>query len=112
MRLDAAGDQAEFFRRLEREDPDYVAPDLREPLLPAPGYFLVDVYEELDRTRSAGFDTNPIPYSEIEAYSRVGSLGLDPWQVRVVRRIDDVFRAVRYELQEERQKRHEAQAAK
>jgi hypothetical protein len=44
-------------------------------------------------------DDTPIQYSEIEAYSRLMRVSLEPWTVKLLCKIDSIFRAGKDNLQ-------------
>lgn len=64
------------------------------PPFPEPLRHLWWCYSQLVGTRSVGPVIAPISYLEIEAFNRVTCAALTPWDVRVIRRIDDHARAV------------------
>lgn len=41
----------------------------------------------------SGFGANPITYVEIDAYCRLSRLPLDPWEIEVIRALDDAYLA-------------------
>lgn len=46
----------------------------------------------LHGARSAnGMGVNPIPFSEIESWCRLNRVQLDPWEVDVIRLLDDAY---------------------
>jgi len=51
--------------------------------------YLWDWFWLLSRTRQNGMDVNPISYQEIKAFSEQMGLGIDPWETRILRRMDD-----------------------
>lgn len=54
--------------------------------------FLWSSFLQLHRARSAnGFGYNPIAYVEIDAWSRLMQLRLDPWEIEALRALDDAF---------------------
>lgn len=38
--------------------------------------------------------SNPISYTEIDAFNRCTAAGLTPWEIRLIRRVDDRMRSV------------------
>lgn len=51
--------------------------------------YLMEYFLELNETRgSNGFGPNPITYGEVEAWSRLTGIGLQTWEVAVLRQLD------------------------
>jgi hypothetical protein len=46
-------------------------------------------------TRDRGMATGPITFAEIEAYQRQMLVSLTPWDVMLIRRLDDATQAVK-----------------
>ncbi len=54
--------------------------------------YLWAAFLALHRARSSsGFGPNPISWAEIEAYSRLNWLFLDPWEVDTIRSLDEAY---------------------
>ncbi len=47
---------------------------------------------------------NPISFTEIEAFNRITLAGLTPWDIALIRRIDDAILASRSDEPEEEEK--------
>lgn len=63
------------------------SPTLQPELRPLWWTFLA-----LHKARSGnGMGLNPIAYTEIEAWSRLNRTPLDPWEVDVIRALDDAY---------------------
>lgn len=58
------------------------------PPLPPEVRHLWQTFLELHRTRPSGFGASAIPYAEIDAWSRLKRLPLDPWEVDAVVELD------------------------
>lgn len=53
---------------------------------------LWNAFAQLSAARTNnGFGPNPIPYSEIDAYSRLTAQSFDPWEVAAIRALDDAY---------------------
>lgn len=61
--------------------------------LPPEAGYLWNVWEECHLARSSGMATNPISWSDLEAYVRLSGEALEPWEARAVRAIDDAYLA-------------------
>lgn len=68
-------------RKIAQEGPK-LPPDLR---------YLWTAFSQLHRTRQAGMGINAITFFEIEAWSRLYGMRLDPWEVDAIRALDDAF---------------------
>ena len=67
-------------------------PDDDEPIFPYSREYVFKVFWDLHQVRgSNGFSMNPISYHDIECYMRVMSVELVPWDVRLIRIMDDVM---------------------
>jgi hypothetical protein len=54
--------------------------------------FVWNVFSTLHRTRGAGAVTpNPLSFMEIDAWSRLMQVTLAPWEVELVRALDDEY---------------------
>ncbi|UXN64407.1 hypothetical protein N8E89_00510 [Phyllobacterium sp. A18/5-2] len=62
----------------------------------APDYtdYIWDWFVKLHNTRQMGFSANPISFLEIEAFCRMTGAIIDPWELSVIRRIDQAVLAV------------------
>jgi hypothetical protein len=57
-----------------------------------------EAYVALDATRAAGFNgPQSISYAEMEAYSRLSDIRLEPWEVRAIVALDRVYAEVQAE---------------
>lgn len=62
------------------------------PTLPAGVVHLWNAFAQLSAARTGnGFGPNPIPYSEIDAYSRLTGQAFLPWEVDAIRALDDAY---------------------
>lgn len=61
------------------------------PPLPADLRYLWSAFSQLHRTRQAGMSLCPITHAEIDAWSRLYRVRLDPWEVDALRALDDAF---------------------
>jgi hypothetical protein len=56
--------------------------------------YLWEMWRELHRARgSGGMASNPLSYTEIEAYGRLIDEALEPWEARAIRAVDDAYMA-------------------
>lgn len=62
------------------------APDFPEPLR-----YLWGAFQELSGARQSGMNLCPISFADIDAYGRLCDMRLEPWEVRVIRRVDVAF---------------------
>jgi len=46
-------------------------------------------------TRDRGFAVGPITFAEIDAYQRLTHAGLSPWDVKLIRRLDNATQATK-----------------
>jgi hypothetical protein len=70
-------------------------PELEVPPCPAELAHVVAWYYELAGGRATGgFGVSGLPYAEIDAWSRLMQVALTPFEVHVLRRIDQAFVAV------------------
>ncbi len=54
--------------------------------------YLLDWFWELSALRSGGFSApNPIPPTEVEAWSRLTGIRLEPWEARMILKVDRYF---------------------
>jgi hypothetical protein len=49
---------------------------------------------ELHNSRQSGFSANPISFGEIEAFCRLTGALIDPWELSVIRRMDQVVLSI------------------
>lgn len=65
------------------------------PELPESCYHLWKIFIDLHNTRqNSGFGVSPISYLEIEAYSRLYSIELDPWELDLLKKFDSEVLAI------------------
>lgn len=62
------------------------------PLPPAMNYLWSVFLRLANRRSSNGFGANPIPWTEIEAFSRLTRTRLTPWEVEIVEMLDNLYR--------------------
>lgn len=67
---------------------------------------------DLHNSRSAGFQANPIAYSEILAYYTLYQTTPDAWEVSAIRRLDGVVMQVYAEEADKANKRQAAKSSK
>ncbi|WP_420136098.1 phage tail assembly chaperone [Sinorhizobium meliloti] len=53
-----------------------------------------DWFVELHNSRQSGFLANPISFGEIEAFCRLTGALIDPWELSVIRRMDQVVLSI------------------
>jgi hypothetical protein len=83
----------------------------REPPFPLHDAYLFAIFQELNASRSSnGFGYNPLSYTEIDAYRRMTGQMLNPWQVKMLMRIDQIFLAASAKGQEVKAKTSSARA--
>lgn len=63
-------------------------------------------FVDLHNSRSAGFQANPIAYSEILAYYTLHQIVPDLWEVQTIKRLDNVVLQIFAEEQEKQQKKN------
>lgn len=69
-----------------------LAPELEHPVhLPLEAEHLWRWYADLDAGRSAGFDLNPISWSDMRAYFALHRLRPKPWELQALRALDDAY---------------------
>lgn len=61
------------------------------PTLPREGAYLWNSFIDLHSTRGGGFGPAAITFVEIEAWSRLTASPLEPWEVSIIRAIDDAY---------------------
>lgn len=61
------------------------------PPFPEPLKYLWGAYQELAAARQSGMGLSPIGFGDIDAYARLCDMRLEPWEVRVIRRVDVAF---------------------
>ncbi|WP_437411788.1 phage tail assembly chaperone [Sinorhizobium meliloti] len=64
------------------------------PEAPAFGVHIWDWFVELHNSRQSGFSANPISFGEIEAFCRLTGALIDPWELSVIRRMDQVVLSI------------------
>lgn len=68
-----------------------LAPTDEEPVFPLICVSIVRIFFELHAARPSGFGMSPITYHDIDAYARLMHVKLSPWDVRMLRRMDEVM---------------------
>lgn len=69
-----------------------VPADLRTPPAPASLQPLLDTFNEIASARRSGFCApEPLAWGEIEAWCRLSATALAPWQVQVLRLLDQAW---------------------
>lgn len=67
-------------------------PELDGPEFPEEGRHWWSMFMELSRARSSnGFGPNPISYIEIDAWRRLTDVDLSPFDVKMIRMLDDLW---------------------
>lgn len=61
------------------------------PLPPAMRYLFDRFLRLSERRQSNGFGASRITYLEIDAYQRVTGFRFQPWEVRLIERLDDAY---------------------
>jgi hypothetical protein len=51
-------------------------------------------FSDLHNARQSGFSANPISYQEIESFCRITGAMISPWELSVIRRIDQAVLAI------------------
>jgi hypothetical protein len=70
-------------------------PELQTPPVPPGLAHLLAFHAELASARAPGFSSpTPIAWGEIEAWSRLTSIALSPWEARVLRVLDTAWLSV------------------
>ncbi|WP_457587400.1 phage tail assembly chaperone [Ensifer canadensis] len=64
------------------------------PEQPAEAGHIWDWFVELHNGRQSGFAANPISFSEIVAFCRLTGAVITPWELSVIRRMDQVVLAI------------------
>ncbi|WP_422653419.1 phage tail assembly chaperone [Ensifer sp.] len=54
------------------------------------GLHIWDWFVELHNSRQSGFAANPISFGEIESFCRLTGAAINPWELSVIRRMDQV----------------------
>jgi hypothetical protein len=63
-----------------------------EPVFPASHQHLFSIFFDLHSTRpQTGFGMSAITYEAIDTYARLMHIELSPWEVRMIRRMDEVM---------------------
>jgi hypothetical protein len=71
--------------RVTQEEEDY-APPLAEEV-----EHLWAIWRDLHSARGSGFSSNPISWSDLDAYARLLDEPLEPWEARAIRAVDDAY---------------------
>lgn len=64
--------------------------DLYGPPCPFELQYLWSMYVDLSATRQGGFGPQFITYQEIESYSRLAGICIEPWELRILIHLDRV----------------------
>ncbi|WP_425468453.1 phage tail assembly chaperone [Phyllobacterium endophyticum] len=67
-----------------------------DPVPEAPEYtdYIWDWFVQLHNSRETGFSANPISFLEVEAFCRLTGALIDPWELSVIRRMDQAVLAI------------------
>ncbi|KVN92535.1 hypothetical protein WK57_30325 [Burkholderia ubonensis] len=65
-------------------------PEMNGPPLPAAGAHVWRWFLDLHRGRQCGFSPNPIAYHDMQSYFSLRRERPEPWEIKVLRRLDDV----------------------
>lgn len=64
---------------------------IEHPEIPLEGMHLWEWFWELNQGRSGGFGPEPLPFAEIEAWSRLSRTSLTVWEVGALKRMDRAY---------------------
>lgn len=70
-------------------------PELDVEPIPEELNYLLYMFYELSATRPVGMSVGPIAFSEILAYNQLHNVGIVPWEVEAIKRLDIVWLRVR-----------------